>query len=456
MRNLEQKVIKFIDQNLLIEPSNKLLIAFSGGPDSTFLIYFFEKYKRRFKIDLYAAYIDHQLREDSKNELTFCKEFCEQLKIPFYSRSVNVKKCAKECKISIEEAARNLRYQKLEELSKKLSCNKIVLGHTKNDNTETILLNLIKGTGLSGIAGIPIKRKNIIRPILALSKYEILGYLKFNKINYCFDDSNLSDEFERNFLRNKIIPQLKNKINPSLDDSLLKSSIVIQKENELIKCIIDDLYAVFIKKEKNKFSVDLSIKKIFDDIYISEIFKKLLKSELKLDVSTNIISSLIELTKKQRGKKIKLCSDYVAIKENDWIIVKKETENIICKSIKIKIGEKIYFNQGVIEISRVLNKEKFNRKKNIEFISGDFLRGDFLLRAWRSGDKFTPLGMKGEKKIADFLAEQKTPNEIKKNQFVLINNGKIVWVVNYRINEKYKILNSTKRIIKLCVKMKQI
>lgn len=455
MRNIEQKVLKFIEQNSLITQNDKLLIAFSGGPDSTFLIYFLNKYKKKFNIDLSAAYIDHQIRKDSKNELTFCKKFCEKLKIPFNSRKINVKKHAKENKISIEEAARNLRYKKLEELSKKLASNKIVFGHTKNDNTETILLNLFKGTGLSGIAGIPIKRNSFIRPILILSKQEILTYLKLLNIKYCIDDSNLSDEFERNFLRNKIIPQLKNRINPSLDDSILKSSILIQKESALLKDVIDDLFAIYVKKEKNKFLIDLSIKQLYEDIFLSEIFKKLLKSELKIDVTTNIISNLVELTCKQRGKKIKLSSNYIVIKEDDWLVFKKETKNITYNRIKIKIGEKRNFGQGIIEISEFKKKVKFNNQRNTEYISGDFLQNEFILRTWCPGDKFTPLGMRGEKKIADFLAEQKIPNEIKKNQFVLINNGEIVWVVNHRINEKFKILNSTKRIIKLCVKMKQ-
>ncbi|MBN2572898.1 MAG: tRNA lysidine(34) synthetase TilS [Ignavibacteriales bacterium] len=456
MRNIQQKVIKFIDQNSLIQKSDKLLIAFSGGPDSTFLIYFFNKFSKRFKIIFSAVYIDHQLRKESKEELLFCRKYCEKINIPFYSVKINVNKFAKEHKFSIEESARILRYKKLNELAKKAECNKIVFGHTKNDNTETILLNLVKGTGISGVSGIPIKRNNIIRPILTLSKEEILTYLQFNKIKYCLDNSNLNDDFERNFLRNKIIPQLKNRINPSLDESLLKSSILIQKESGLVNSIVEDLYKLFVRKDKSSFVIDLSISRVYDNIFLSEIFKKFLKSDLKIEISANIISSLIELTQKQKGKKIKLSSNYLAIKEDEKIIVKKETKGKEFNPIKIKIGQSARFPNGTIEISEIAKNEKFSKTKDIEYITGDLLKDVFILRNWHPGDKFVPLGMKGEKKISDFLGEQKIPNEIKKNQFVLLNNGQIIWVVNYRINDKFKIVSSTKRIIKLCVKQKQV
>ncbi len=188
MKKTEQKILKFISDKKLIAKNNKVLIAFSGGPDSVFLFHLLIKYRRKFKIDLGAVHINHKLRgKDSDGDESFCKEFCDKFSIPIYLIRRDVKKYAKKKKMSLEEAGREIRYSEFVKIARANKYTKIATGHNCDDNAETVFLNLIKGTGIKGLAGIPVQRENIIRPMLILTKNEILDYLNINNIEFRID-----------------------------------------------------------------------------------------------------------------------------------------------------------------------------------------------------------------------------------------------------------------------------
>jgi tRNA(Ile)-lysidine synthase len=205
------------------------LVAFSGGSDSVFLLEFLLKYKRRFKIDLAAFHLNHNLRgKEAKIDERFCKNLTAQKKIPFFSTSKNVKLFAKRNRMSLEEAGRELRYGELLKIAKTHNYKKIATAHNADDNTETVLLNLIKGTGIRGLSGIPERREEIIRPILVLTKKEILDYLHNKKIKYRTDSSNIKNDYQRNYLRNEVIPLIKDKLNPQFDSAVFRTSEIIR------------------------------------------------------------------------------------------------------------------------------------------------------------------------------------------------------------------------------------
>ena len=181
IKNIEHKVIKFIDEKNLIEKKDRILIALSGGPDSVFLLHFLNKFKNKYKIELGALHLNHKLRgKEADKDEEFCRNICSKLKIEYFPVKRNVKAFAVKKKISFEEAGRELRYSVLESTALKNKFNKIATAHNSNDNAETILLNLIKGTGIRGISGIPVKRNNIIRPIINIAKrrYNVLSKRK--------------------------------------------------------------------------------------------------------------------------------------------------------------------------------------------------------------------------------------------------------------------------------------
>lgn len=453
MKTTEQKVLKFIDRHNLISAGDKILVALSGGPDSVFALYFFHKYSQRFKIKIAAVHIHHQLRaaEADLDEI-LCKEFCDKLDIEFYTVRVNVKSFAEANKLSIEEAARYLRYGEFRRIAEKTGCSKIITAHNMNDNTETVLLNLFKGAGLAGVSGIPIERQNIIRPLLSLTKDEILNYLHENKIQYRIDSSNFSDDFQRNFIRNKIIPAIKEGINPSLDETLERSSEIFRTSSRLVFSYIEKIFNDFVCFENGRLEVDLEIIDKFGEDVLGEIFMKSLRKYFAYEFSFDDYLKLIALVRNQTGKKIELSGGLEAFRARKKILIGEKVEEKEFQPVKFLIGESAEFEGKTLstEISQ-RNNEKYSAAKKYELISADELDEMFVLRKWKPGDKFIPLGMKSFKKVSDFLNEQKVPSVLKKDQFVLENNNAIVWIVGLRIDNRFKLTENTKKICKLWI-----
>lgn len=453
-KTIEQKAINFIDENLLIEKGDKILVALSGGADSVFLLYFLKKFSKRYKVQLSAFHLNHKLRGDAAlDDAKFCVGFCKRNKIELISISKDVKTYAKKNKISVEEAGRELRYTELNKAAKKMKCNKIATAHNASDNVETILLNLFKGTGLKGLTGIPVKRVNIIRPILCLSSDEIRKYLKQNEIKFRVDKSNLSNDYERNFLRNEIIPQIKAKLNPKLEEKINSTSAIISEINSYIDKQIDEIkkkYVVFDGKHLRIDSKHISkLEKAFLNIFLKSVIEK----SFAIELNSDNIFSLNDLIKGQTGRTIQLKEDIIALKEREELVIGKKSYNKSENFVhKLKIGDKLKIDGQTISIVKVNRKMfKLTKNKSVEFISGDGLSNNFEIRKWKKGDKFHPFGMKGTKKISDFLTDEKTPSLQKKDQLLLTNDGKIVWVVGLRIDERFIVKPGSKNILKLSV-----
>ena len=453
-KTTEQKVIKFIDENQLLSRGDKVLVALSGGADSVFLLSFLQKFKRRFEIETAAFHLNHQLRgREAKQDEKFCEEFCSNNNIKLLSISKDVKAYAKKVKVSPEEAGRNIRYRELNKAAKKMKCKKIATAHNLSDSVETILLNLFKGTGLTGLTGVPIRRENIIRPILCLSSDEIRNYLKQNKIGYRIDESNLSSDYERNFLRNEIIPKLKSRLNPKLEEKISSSSKFLSQLNSYFNAEVERISNNSVVRDGKRLSIDLKKNSKFDKHFLSLFLKSVVENNFKIELNSENIYSLVDLIKSQTGKSIQLKEDIIAARERNELIVQKKKKERKSKSpIQIRVGQTVDIAGSTISIEKVNKKMvKFTRDKSIEFISGDGLKETFEIRKWKAGDKFRPIGMKGTKKVSDFLADEKIPSSEKKSQLVLINKGKIVWVIGHRMDERFKVNSGSKQIFKLSV-----
>ncbi|MCX7797672.1 MAG: tRNA lysidine(34) synthetase TilS [Melioribacter sp.] len=453
MRNIEQEIIKFISQYNLINKKDRILIALSGGPDSVFALHFFNKFKSKYKIEIAAIHFNHQLRESEADEdEKFSEQLCKSLNIPFFPFKLKVKEFAKTNKLSIEEAARKLRYEILEKFSDENNFNKIITAHTLNDNTETVLLNLITGTGFYGLTGIPIKRDKIIRPLLCITKDEILDYLHKHNINYRIDSSNLKNDFKRNILRNEILPLIKSKLNPQVDLAIFRSSKVFEDFKTIIDKYINDLVKKYLRISEQKIFIKSTIKKIEDGVF-GELLKKILYEYFNYQLEYQDVISLKELLKNQTGKRINLSKNIIVTKERNGIIINKIENPKENDFFEIRVGKKIKVENKTIGIDKVNKSEiEFTKSKNIEYISADKLNDKFILRKWTSGDKFIPLGMKKPKKISDFLTDEKIKSSEKKDKFVLTNKNFIVWVVGLRIDDRFKITQKTKKVLKLWIK----
>lgn len=453
MKKIEQKVLKFIDEKKLIEKNDRVLIGLSGGPDSVFLLHFLKKYSGKLKISLGAVHINHSLRgKEADKDEQFCKKFSDELSVPFYLSRKNIKALASKEKISVEEAGRKIRYKVFAKVLAKAGYTKIATAHNADENAETILLNLIKGTGLSGLSGIPPSRENILRPILILTKNEILDYLDYYNLKYRTDFSNLNDDAERNFLRNQVIPLIKKRLNPSFSNTLLKSSEVFRNINNIIKKKTDEIANDLVLKKNNYLSIPLSQLKKIEDEFRGETIRYIFNKEFGVQISFDDCTKVLSLLNKQAGKSIPIFENIKVIRERTELIIHKEKIEKEIKAFTIILGDTIRINNKKLSIKETGTIKEISRSnKNLEYINGDNTSDDFLVRRWVPGDRFFPFGMRGSKKISDFLNEQKISSLKKKEQMILLNQNRIVWAIGLRLDDRFRITSETKRIFQLCL-----
>ncbi len=454
MNRIEQKFLRFVDENKLIKKHDKILVALSGGADSVFLLHLLHKYKKRFKIELGTIHLNHMIRGKAANEdEEFCRKLSLNLNVQFFSVKRHVKLFAKKNKLSLEEAGRIIRYVEFEKALKKLNYNKIATAHNSSDNSETVLLNLIKGTGLKGISGIPVIRGNIIRPILNFSKHEIVKYLEEKGIKYRTDESNFSEDFERNFLRQNLIPLIKTKLNPDFEKSILNSSEIFRNISSFMdKKMLEELNSV-AEFKKGQLLVSVNKFESIDQEIKSYLLKLAIENKFSVQLSFADYKNIISLAKKESGKKVNLSNSLNALRERDSIIIFKEEKSEEFKPLVVAEDHSVNVDGKTISIKKKENLPvKFSGNRFTEYISADKLSCKYVLRRWQDGDKFFPLGLKGSKKVSDFLNEQKISLLKRKEQLVLTNRGQIVWVIGLRLDERFKINNKTQKVVELCLK----
>ena len=450
MKRIEQKVSKFISLNKMFIPGDKVMIACSGGPDSVFLLNFLEKYRRKYKIDLCVVHFNHNLRgKESDSDEEFVENLCRAKKIPLVVAKLDVKSCAKKLKISIEEAARKLRYVELEKLSADLGCTKIATAHNLSDNTETILINLFSGTGGNGLRGIPVRRGKIIRPILSVTKNEIMEYLNSEKIKYRIDSSNKSNDFKRNFIRNRILPEVRSRINSALDDALFRSSINIENEIKFSKDAIEFFINKFVKGSTGSVRILIKLTNLFNGEIPGLILKETMHRYFAHEFEYDDYLKINSLIGKQKGKRVEIGNRIIAFREGSEIKIERVTKQK-SKEIEFAAGQTVSVGSVNIGIEQISKKDvKFGGSGRVEFISAEGLSEKFSIRSWNFGDKFKPLGMKNFKKVSDFLTDCKIPTSERKNHLILLNRNHIVWVVGLRIDDRVKLNSKTKTVYKL-------
>ena len=452
MKTTEQKVIKFIDSKSLINKDEKLLLGLSGGPDSVFALKFFVKYKKKYKFNLVALHINHNLRgQDSEKDEDFCKTLCLNEGIDLIVKKIEVKDFAKKKKLSIEEAARQIRYNLFSEAAKEYNCTKVVTAHNKSDNTETVLINLIKGTGIKGLSGIPVQRDNIIRPFLCVTKDEITSYLKANGIDSRLDKSNDSNEFQRNYLRNVVLKGIKEEINPSIDDAFFRTSQNLYKTNEILLRQIRGIIRNEIKISGNEVLIPMSIKDEYGEEFLGEIIREVLAGNFAIEADHTTVEKINGLFSKQVGKFVELKKQVLCFRERDSIrITNRKMEIKISK--KLKLGSTVKLAGKNLQIKEVEAGQIEKSGGTIEYLDLHKLSDEFEVRNWEKGDKFVPLGLKNFKKVSDFLTDIKVRSSERQSQLVLLNGGKIIWVIGRRIDDRFKITEQTQKAVKLWLK----
>lgn len=447
--NIFLKFKQFCRSEELIERNDKVVVAFSGGADSVFLLILVQKLQTQLSLELTAVHINHNLRgEESENDEKFCREFCIGHGIPFFSESVDVKKLSIEKKISIEMAAREARYLVLEKIREKLGYTKIATAHNMDDNAETVILNLIKGKGVEAVSGIPVVRGNIIRPVITFSKSEILGYLKEQKIFYRIDNSNFDNKFQRNFIRNKVSPLLE-EINPEFSLSILRFSQMLRELT--ISANEPSVDPVVIKDGSIEINVDLAKK--LNDFLLFKVLSIRIIELFSLNLKFENFYTLRELFRGQSGKKITLGENLFAQRTREKVLVSRVFEKTE-REVILSLDSQVKFDNYFISCTECNHDSVIKGgNKNIEFIDGDSITDHLTVRAPLSGEWFYPLNGKGKRKISDFFNDIKLDPFSKWSHPVVYAGEKIVWVCGYRLDDRFKIKTKTKRIYKLEIEL---
>lgn len=433
----------------LVEKNDTIIIGASGGPDSQFLIYLFDQIKEEYNLNIILAHLNHLHRKEASFDENLVKETGQKLGMRVEIKRASMDDFAKTNKISAEDAGRRLRYDFFNELADTNKNSKIAVAHNMDDQAETLLFRIIRGTGLDGLAAMDYKNGSIIRPILSFQKSEILAYLDQNNIAYAIDATNLENDYTRNYIRNEIFPRFE-QINSNAKANFFNLSDLIKDDLEIINEIIEDLYKsiiisecdTYIKFDRKKFE-NLSYNKKARLIR-KAIFK--LKGEIK-DFSRENIDEFIGLFDLNTGKKV--IKDDIAFSKNyrsyDLELVTKEQKfNDI---LSLDLGQEIDFNGIKIKASIALEKD--SKDKNIGYFDLDKIFFPLTVRTRRNGDRFKPLGMNHNKKLKDFFIDQKIDKNIRDEVPIILSNDEIIWLAGHRISEDYKVSNQTKNILKI-------
>ncbi len=430
----------YINKQLLFNKKNKLLVAVSGGKDSMALCSLLQETEYSFSV----AHCNFNLRgKEADADEKFMIDYCKKNKIVCFHTKFNTNTYANKKGISIQMAARELRYTWFNELIAEHDFDYLLTAHHANDNIETFFINLLRGSGTNGLKAILPKQGKVIRPLLFATRAEIDTYIKKNKIAFREDSSNREDKYLRNYLRLHIIPAFK-KLNPSFEQTLTNEIEVLQQTNLIL---IKE-----VKKQRKKLLVkDGDALKISIDKLNKTTASKLILFELINDFGFNSsqANDVYNSLQAQSGKTF-ISHTHTLIKDRSFLIIKQKEADYVSsdfiikerdKEIKHPVKLKITFLKG--NIKSIPSKDFTSNKA---FIDADKITFPLTLNKWQQGDRFIPLGMKGFKKLSDFFTAEKASLFDKQNQWILRSKSDIVWLVGKRIDDRFKVTTSTKNI----------
>lgn len=440
---------ELINKYNLINQKEKIGVACSGGIDSMCLLHFLFTNKDFFKIDVFAINVDHSIRENSKSDSIFVEKYCKANNIKLYKFKVDCLTLAKKDKLGIEETARKARYGIFDTLIKKQVVDKIAIAHHSQDQVETILLNLFRGSGLNGITGMEPIRDNYIRPFLTTKKQDILSYANMNNIPFVEDETNFDTEYSRNLIRNKILPLIKQNW-PNFETNILNFSNICKQDDSYINSCIDFDNIII---EDNLAKIPL----YYFTYNISITNRVILFALKKLKVSKDIESKHLQLIRdlaneSNNGVKIHLPNNITVTKEYNvlTISIKKEKENI--KPIPFFTGKKEILKNIIMSIKKV---SKPNYENGKLYVCLDFNTKDLVIRTRKDGDIFHKFGS-GEKKLKNYFIDKKIPSRLRDEIILIAKDNEILAIPNYEISEKVKVTNDSKNIYEISLSNKKI
>ncbi|MEO5984882.1 MAG: tRNA lysidine(34) synthetase TilS [Ferruginibacter sp.] len=429
---------QFFRENSLLTQQKHFIVATSGGKDSIVLC----ELCRQANFSFSLAHCNFKLRgEESERDEAFVRNLAEKYKVPVFIEVFATHHFAKEKKLSIQEAARFLRYEWFTHLAEKNLCTFVLLAHHANDDIETAVMNFFRGTGIEGLTGMRsfLPESHCLRPLLRFSRKEIEFFAKENKLQWVEDSSNISNKYTRNLFRNEIIPAIK-KVFPQAEENLLNNIERFKKTNHLYALLVNEL-----KKKLNKGThpeVRIPVKQLMSYQHTSLIYE-IIKD---YGFGEKQVQEVEKLAESESGKFIEN-ETYQFIRHRNWFIISPKIKN--SNTIAIDEGEKqIVFDGGILEIKNAgIKNAVLSNNENVALVDAKDIVYPLLLRLWKDGDYFYPLGMQKKKKLSRFFIDKKLSKNEKEKVWVIESAKRIVWVLGKRIDDRFKITPNTSKMI---------
>ena len=430
-----QKLQNHLNSNFLFLQEKRLFLAVSGGIDSIVLV----QLLHQLNYEIAVLHCNFSLRAtESDEDADFVKTFCNERKIPVFIQKFDTKQFAEDYKLSIQLAARKLRYNWFYQHLEEKQFDYIVTAHHLDDSLETFLINLSRGTGLDGLTGIPAQNDKVIRPLLPFSREEIESYAKENNLKWREDSSNASDKYLRNKIRHQVVPILK-EMQPNFLSSFQNTLNNLQQTQSLAEDATKMVYKIVVSETENHLKINLNnLLKLPN--YQAYLYQWLHQFGF---TAWNDIKDLVHA---QSGKQV-FSENYSLLKNRDFLILHLK-ENV-------PSNERYFIKKNQKDVKVPLNikickaHDISNSDSNCIFVDEDLLQFPLEIRKFEEGDSFYPLGMKGKKKISKYFKDEKMSLIEKSNQWILCSNNEIVWIISKRQDERYKITTNTTNILQI-------
>lgn len=461
------KVLNTIKKNNLIKNGDCVVVGLSGGPDSVCLLHVLWCLKKDFNLKLVAIHINHMLRgEESYRDEEFVKKLCQQLDIELKSIRVDINRVSQQKGISIEEAGREERYKNFEIVADSIGADRIAVAHNKNDQAETVLMNIIRGTGLDGLKGIDYARGRIVRPLLDIERSEIEAYIREKKLDTVTDSSNLEKIYARNRIRLDVIPSIDKLFECNLVKSIDRMSRLIKDDIDFIDGKVKKSYYNAVLRKENE-EVELLLGKI-KRMHIA-VKRRVIRKAIE-EVKGNVkgiesihIENILEIIDNGRvGSRIDLPGIKIGRTYESIRFYKKERQ---FESFDYEVSLNIpgiteigkdehYIEASIITDFKVSDYKGVKARALIQFFDYDKLIEGINIRKRKKGDLFKPINSNGTKKLKEYFIDNKVPREIRDNIPLIAKGQEIIWIIGYKISDKFKVTENTKRVLKLVYKPK--
>ncbi|MCR5267910.1 MAG: tRNA lysidine(34) synthetase TilS [Lachnospiraceae bacterium] len=466
---IREQVFRDISEQKLIEHGDTVIAGVSGGADSVCLLFLLSEFQKRVDFSLKVLHVEHGIRgEDAIRDAEFVQELCAKNGIPCSITHVDAADHAKKNHMTLEEAARILRYQAFEQARKAAGSDhvKIAVAHHKEDQAETVLFQLIRGSGLRGLGGMRSRRDSIIRPLLSCDKQDILYYIEENHLPYRTDESNADNRYARNRIRNEIIPALL-KMQPGCVDHIAKSAGELQETEEYIEKQTEPLYLKAATEEGGAVVLDLTDFSVYDPVIQKALIRRAVGTCIpaKKDVLRSHIESIRELVEKENGKELHLPKGLRVQKQQNRLIFQKCKESD-CFSEEIE-GPGLFWEEDETEVSgkaeiaigaeRLLKIRTFSMETGLvipedtytKWFDYDRIKNGLQIRRRRTGDYLCIDDNGHRKSLQDYFVNTKVPAAVRDRLLLVADGDHVVWIPGYRISAAYKITEQTKTIMEL-------